>query len=228
MKNLRALLSAVLVVVLSACGGPTTQTPPPSGGVQITTPTANARVVTGNTYKVEGTALLGSEVSVAVGNRAPVTATYEPPLDDRLPWSAIVTVGAAGSETIRATATNEEGTSHASVQLRVVEETPYGGWSGIFTIDRRPTGGEFVQGGTMLVWYGSDFFRMYFAGSGSEARGTTDGWDLIDVGGNRITGTFHEAGSIRPDGRVSDKPWVSYRMVLSTGEIIEAQLEADS
>ena len=214
MKNVRALLSAVLVIVLSACGGPTTQTPPPSGGVQVTTPTANARVVTGNTYKVEGTALLGSEVSVAVGNRAPVTATYEPPLDDRLPWSAVVTVGAAGSETIRVTATNEEGTSHASVQLRVVEESPYGGWSGIFTIDRRPTGG--------------DFFRMYFAGIGREASGTTDGWDLIDVGGNRITGTFHEAGSIKPGGSVSDKPWVSYRMVLSAGEIIEAQLEADS
>lgn len=213
--------------MLSACGGPTTQNPPPSGGVVISRPTANSEVVTGSTFMVEGTAPLGSEVSVTIGDSASETMNYRPPEDDRLPWYTWVTAGATGNDTIRATATNDAGSTQATVPVQVVALRPYGAWAGVFHIDRRPTGGQMEDGGTMMVWYGSKWFRMYFARAGVDVEGTTDGWDLIDSADLRITGTYHPAGSTRPSGHVSDAPWVSYRVVLASGDIIEAELDQD-
>lgn len=227
MRTLRALLSVVLVFVVSACGSPGTQNPPPSGGVEISWPTTNAEVVTGSTFMVEGTAPLGSVVSVTMGDGAPANMNYRPPVDDRLPWYTWVTAGSIGNDTIRATATNDEGSTQASVPVRVVALRPYGAWAGVFHIDRRPTGGQMEDGGTMMVWYGSKWFRMYFARAGVDVEGTTDGWDLIDSAGLRITGTYHPAGSTRPGGNASDVPWVSYRVVLESGDIIEAELDQD-
>lgn len=227
MRTLRALLSVVLVLVVAACGGPGTNFPPPTGGVTISVPAANAEVVTGSIFRVEGTAPLASEVSVSIGGGAPVGVNYRAPEDDRLPWYAWVTAGAVGTDTIQVTATNDDGSSQASVQVRVVDIRPYGAWAGVFHIDRRPTGGVMEDGGTMMVWYNSRWFRMYFARAGVDVEGTTDGWDLIDSAGLRITGTYHPAGSTRPSGLVSETAWVSYRVVLETGEIIEAELDQD-
>lgn len=227
---MRTLFSLVLIgitLLLAACGSGT-QTPPPQSNLVITSPTANSAYVTGSPVIVQGTAPEGSQVSVRFGGGTPVAAEMLSVEDDRQRWRAEVLAPAIGSHTITASAaTPDEGTLSASVAVNIVELQPYGGWQGLFNIDRRPTGGELTEGGTMIVWYGSKWFRMYFAHAGIEVEGTTDGWDLVDVSGWRMTGTYHAVGETNEFGHVMDEPWIDFVGVLDSGEIITATVTLD-
>lgn len=226
MKILRVLSLVGLIGVLVACGSQTQA--PPSAAVVISSPSANAEFVTGSPVVVEGTAPLGAEVSVVVGTAAPVIATLLEPAGGRQPWRAEVVMPGVGSHTITATAKGEGSTiAEAKVQVQVVGLQPYGWWQGVFTIDNRPIGGELVQGGTMMVRYSWSWFRMYFAASGLDVEGTTDGWDLIDQAGLRIVGTYHAAGGMDEQGQVITEPRLDFHVVLGSGAIIEASLTLD-
>lgn len=226
MRTYHALASAVLLIVLAACGGGTSA-PPQSKAVVISSPTANAELVTGSVVTVEGTAAEDAQVSVSMGAAA-VTAELYAVTSGRRAWRATMTAPVIGDHTITATATSpEHGTSEASVSVKVVGVQPYGAWAGVYHIDRRPNGGELTEGGTMLVWYGSKWFRMYFPAIPGDVEGTTDGWDLVDNVGFRIVGTYYPAGAPGRSGHSLDEPQVYYRGVLLNGDIIEATLDPD-
>lgn len=217
MRTIHVFLSVLLFTLLAACG----TAPTPTANLVITAPAVNAEFVTGSTITVTGTVVEGAGVSVSIGAGPAVAATLAAPTNGRQSWSANVTAPATGSHTITATATSTElGSVTATVSIKVVAVQPYGGWQGLFYIDRRPNGGDLENGGTMIVWYGSKWFRMYFGVAGIEVEGTTDGWDLIDKGGLRITGTYHAAGETNDEGHVMDEPWVEYYVVLESGDII--------
>lgn len=225
MRTILTLISIGLVALLAACG---TGQQTPTADVVITSPQPNAQIVTGSPVVVEGTVVEGAEVTVSIGSAAPVAATLLAPASGRRPWHAEVTAPAVGSATITATATGAGfGSAEAEVPVSIVALQPFGMWQGMFTIDRRPNGGELEEGGTMVVWYGTSWWRMYFAHAAIEVYGTTSGWDLVDNSGFRLVGTYHAAGETNQDGYVMDEPWVDYYAVLSNGDIIEGTVELD-
>jgi len=220
------LLTAATLAVLTACGGGTP--PPPSAAISITAPEVGAEVVTGTMITVEGSAVEGAEVFVSIGSQPAVAAAMLASANGRQQWSAQLTAPSVGDHLITATFTSPEtGDVKATVAVKVVPLKPYGAWSGLFYIDRRPNGGELEDGGTMIVWYGSKWFRMYFAQAGIDVEGTTDGWDLVDKAGLRILGTYHAAGETNEDGLVMDEPWVDYFVELDNGDIITGKVEVD-
>lgn len=72
----------------------------------------------------------------------------------------------------------------------------------------------------MLVSYGGKWFRLGFPVG--FVYGVTEGWDMIDRGGFRMLGTYHEAGELFRDSYISDEPWVSFYGATELDEVFEA------
>lgn len=218
-RQFLALVSCgLLAALLVACGS---GAPRAETGLVIAAPAANAQFVRGASFSVEGTAPLGAEVTVTVGTDAPVTATLLAPANERQPWRAELSIAEIGSHTVTVTASGSEmETLTAQRTVEIVQVQPFGWWDGIFYIDRRPNGGELEMGGSMMVRYSQNWFRMYFGAAAAEVEGTVDGWDLIDKDGLRLVGTFHPAGDTDQMGRVQSDEFVDFYVELSSGDLI--------
>ncbi len=72
----------------------------------------------------------------------------------------------------------------------------------------------------MLVSYEGKWFRLSFPVG--YVYGVTEGWDMIDMGGFRMVGTYHEAGGMFRGSYIEDESWVSFYGVTNLGEVFEA------
>ena len=224
MRTVLSLVTVGIFSLLAACGGGVHT---PAASLVITSPAANAQFVMGSNVTVQGTVVEGATVSVVIGTSAPVAASLQAPANGRQAWTATVTAPAVGSQTITATATGADiGTVEAKVSVTVTQVQPFGGWQGTFLMDRTATGQPHMEG-TMIVWYGSKWFRMYFVGTTIEVHGTTDGWDLVDNDGFRMVGTYYPAGSPDSNGQPSDEAWVEYYGILDNGVFVEGHVDPE-
>lgn len=223
MRPLFVLLIVGIVTLLAACSGG----PAPVTDLVITSPKTNAQVVTGTAIEVKGSVVAGAQVSVAIGAAAPVKATLLAAVNGRQEWSAQLTAPAIGDHIISVTANGPDiGSVTATVTVKVTQVQPYGGWQGLFTMDRSAVGQPNTQG-TMIVWYSHKWFRLYFGGTTVEVNGVTEGWDLIDNDGFRMVGTYHAAGEKDDNGTVRDEPWIDYYGMLPSGIFIEGRVEPE-
>ena len=206
----------LLAGLLVSCGAPA---PVPGRSVVITAPAANAQLVTNTPVKVEGTASLGASVTVAIGTASPFAATLLGPAGGRQPWTAELVMPSVGNYSITATATGPDfDPAEATLPVKVVALQPYGIWQGLFTLDGTASGGTIIED-TMLVSYEGKWFRLSFPVG--YVYGVTEGWDMIDKGGFRMVGTYHEAGEMFRDSYISDEPWVSFYGVTELGEVFD-------
>lgn len=219
MRTIGLLALVFATALLSSCGGQV-QPKPPSLVVEITTPRANQEFLSGSTILVEGSVVDGASIDVAIAGGAPVTATLAAVSAGKRAWSAELTAPAPGDQTITATADGlEGGPKTASVAVKIVALQASGRWDGEFDVfDGTPERTK-ITGGSMVVLYYRDWFRMYFGANA--VYGTTDNWDLIDKEGFRIRGTYHAAGETNRYGNVMNDPWVDYDAVMANGYIIE-------
>lgn len=224
MRIVLSLVTVGIFTLLAACGGGV-QTP--AADLVITSPAANAQFVTGSAITVQGTVVKGATVTVSIGTSAPVAAALQAPANGRQAWTATLAAPAVGAQTITATAAGTDiGTTEATVTVTVMQQQPFGGWQGTFLMDRSATGLPNMEG-TMIVWYGSKWFRMYFGGTTIEVYGTTDGWDLVDDAGFRMVGTYYPAGSTDSNGYTSDEAWVEYYGILDSGVFVKGRVTPD-
>lgn len=218
MRTTGLLALALTVALLSACGAQ--PQPQPQAEVVITSPQPDQEFVAGSAILVEGSVVDGAGVEVTVGGGAPVTATLAAASAGRRAWSAELAAPAPGSHTITATATGlAGGPNTASVAVKTTALRASSRWDGEFGVYDGTPEREKITGGSMVVLYSNNWFRMFFGAI--EVTGTTDDWDLIDKEGFRITGTYHAAGEANRDGNVMSEPFVEYDAVLAGGEIIE-------
>lgn len=219
MRTSGLLALVCTAALLSACGGQP-QPKPPLAAVEITSPQANQEFLSASIIVVEGSVLDGASIEVVIGGGTPVTATLAEASAGRRTWSAELTAPAPGSHTITATANGlEGGAATASVAVKIVALQASGRWDGEFAVYEGTDDREKVTGGSMVVLYGRNWFRMYFGAI--EVNGTTDNWDLIDKEGFRIRGTYHAAGETNRRGDVMREPWVDYDAIMADGKIIE-------
>jgi len=218
MRTTGLLALAFTVALLTACGGQ--GQPQPLADVVITSPQANQEFVAGSSILVEGSVVDGAGIEVEIGGGAPVSATLDAASAGRRTWSAELTAPAIGSHAITATATGlEGGPKTASVVVKTTAVRASGRWDGEFEVYDGPAPREKITGGSMVVFYSNNWFRMYFGAN--PVYGTTDNWDLIDSDGFRIKGTYRAAGETNRYGNVLGEPWVEYDAVLPGGQIIE-------
>ncbi len=71
----------------------------------------------------------------------------------------------------------------------------------------------------MLVSFEGKWFRLGFPVG--FVYGVTEGWDMIDMGGFRMVGTYHEAGGMFRGSYIEDEPWVSFYGVTELGEVFD-------
>jgi len=224
MRIVFSLVTVSIFTLLAACGGGVQA---PAADLVISSPAANAQFVTGSPITVQGTVVEGASVTVSIGTSAAVAATLQAPANGRQAWTATLTAPAVGSQTITAIATGAGiGTAEAKVTVAITQVQPFGGWQGTFLMDRTAIGQTPMQG-TMIVWYGSKWFRMYFGGTTIEVHGTTDGWDLVDNDGFRMVGTYYPAGSPDSNGQPSDEAWVEYYGILDNGVFVEGHVDPE-
>ncbi len=210
-SSLRILAVVISISFLAAACSNVSLQPPEARGILIEAPLQNQDFPAGVTVQAAGTVLDGGTVTYTLDGGPAVSATLAAASQEgRRRWTAELSGLAVGSHTVTATAHDLEGGPHtATVVFDVIPADavqPAGSWQGLFFLYN--SGGELTVEGTMLVLYNSKQFRMRF--DVNEIRGTTEGWDLIDTAGFRMTGTYVPVGGTDSEGNVTTREIVEY------------------
>lgn len=204
---------------------------PPAGGPQVTFTPSTSTSNEQTTVTFSGTvadAPAGTEVQVqysrgrSPGPDAWTTVATVPTTGEASPLSYAGTVtipvdrvGVVGAPQLNLRAVAAAATSPSKSYLI---KTRYDGTYAMYDEDDQIVGND-----TFQVIYSDKAWRMRFGTA--EARGVTDGWDLVDSAGVRFVATHHEPGrvceGVGHDGEPichgsEDEPWIDYVATFDT------------